>query len=99
MSSKFLTYALSKSALDQLSTLLAPELAPTIRINTLALGPSLVGDMDDAGVFERLAERAPLKRVSNVDEVCDAIEFLLKANSITGQTIALNNGMHFSTSA
>jgi NAD(P)-dependent dehydrogenase (short-subunit alcohol dehydrogenase family) len=93
-SSKFLSYTLSKGGLMQLSTLLAAELAPAIRINAIGLGPSLPGEIDDENMFARLAARSPLKRVSNTQEICHTVDYLLATPSITGQTILLNSGLH-----
>ncbi|MCI5049494.1 MAG: SDR family oxidoreductase [Rickettsiales bacterium] len=93
MSSQFLSYALSKRVIENLTELLAPELAPRIRINTLALGPSLIGEMDGEDVFDKLAAASPLNRTSAPQEVCDAVLFLLNAPSVTGQKLALNGGM------
>ncbi len=94
LSSKYLTYALSKMSLMQLSEMLALELAPHIRINTIAPGPTLAGELEDDAMFNRMKQRAPLNHLSNPREVCDAIDYLLRAHSITGQTILLSGGLH-----
>lgn len=94
LSSKFLSYAISKIGLAQLSELLAPELAPTIRINTLALGLTLLGESDDAAMYARLADQTLMKQPSSTDDVCDAVSYLLHACNVTGQTIWLSGGMH-----
>lgn len=94
LSSKYLTYALSKISLMQLAEMLALELAPHIRINTIAPGPTLAGELEDDAMFNRMKRRAPLNRLSNPSEICDTIDYLLRAKSVTGQTILLSGGLH-----
>lgn len=94
MCSHFLTYALSKKSLSEMTTMLAAELAPAIRINAIAMGPTIPDTNFDEEGFKRLAQSTPLKRVSNPQEVCDTIAFLLNTPTITGQHIALNSGAH-----
>lgn len=94
LSSKHLSYALSKYGLMQLANMLAIELAPNIRINNVAPGPSLPGHLDEEDTFKRLAKRIPLGHVSSEHDICDAVEYLLKATSVTGQTIWLGGGLH-----
>lgn len=93
MSPHFFTYSLSKFALVSLTELLAASLAPRMRVNAIALGPTLPGVMDTPGSFERLASHAPLKRVSSPEEVTGALAYLLDAPSVTGQVLYLNGGM------
>lgn len=94
LSSKYLSYALSKLTLMALPELLALELAPNIRINAVAPGPSLPGKNDETDTFKRLAVRSPLNQLSSPDEVCRTIDFLLATPTITGQTILLSSGFH-----
>ena len=98
MSAHYLTYSLSKYGLETLAHLLAESLAPRIRINTLALGATLPGNEDEADSFERIANASLLKRCSNPEEVCHALDFLLGTPTITGQTISLASGLHLSHS-
>ncbi len=93
MSPHFLTYSLSKFGLVSLTELLAVQLAPTMRVNAIALGPTIPGVMDTPGTFEKLASLAPLKRVSAPEEVVAAMEYLLNAPSVTGQVMYLSGGM------
>lgn len=93
MSPHFLTYSLSKFGLVSLTELLAASLAPQIRVNAIALGPTLPGVMDTPGSFEKLATLAPLKRVSSPEEVIAAMDYLLSAPSVTGQVLYLSAGM------
>ncbi len=90
----FLTYSMSKGMLSRMTSMLAAELAPAIRINAIAMGPTIPDENFDEAAFTRLAENTPLKRTSTPEEVCQTIDYLLTTPSITGQSIALNSGMH-----
>ena len=98
MSDTFLTYTLSKMTLWNITQLLARELAPRIRINAIAPGPTIPGAQDKPEPFSKLEKILPLKHVSNPQEVCDAVEYILKAQSVTGQMIQLGGGIHTLTS-
>lgn len=93
MSPHFFSYSLSKFGLLSLTELLAASLAPQVRVNAVALGPTLPGVMEKPGTFEKLASHAPLKRVSSPEEVVSAVDYLLGAHSVTGQVIYLSGGM------
>jgi NAD(P)-dependent dehydrogenase (short-subunit alcohol dehydrogenase family) len=90
----FLSYSLSKMGLANMIELLSTELAPHIRLNGIALGPTIPGVQDKEHTFAKLEWMAPLKRVSNPEEVCNTIDFLLKADGLTGQVIDLSGGMN-----
>lgn len=92
ISPEFFTYAASKYVWAGLIDLVAAAAAPRARANLIALGPTLEGEADAAGLFDRLARRAPLKRRSSPHEVCAAVDFLLAGAGITGQTISLAGG-------
>jgi len=89
----FLSYSLSKLGLANATALLANELAPRIRINAIAPGPTLLGKQDKKDTFAKLKKIIPLHRTSSPDEVCEAVKYLLSAPSITGQVIPLSGGM------
>jgi len=86
----FMSYSVSRLAMEQALKLLAKSVAPHVRVNGLALGATIEGHMDKPDTFQKIRERADLKRVSNVDEVCDTVHYLLSANSVTGQVIHLS---------
>ena len=93
VSPAFFSYAVSKHAWVALIELLAASVAPRGRANLIALAPTLPGALDPDGLFERLAERAPLKRTGNVEEILAAIDYLSTAAGVTGQVLHLGNGM------
>lgn len=93
----FFSYAVSKHAWTAIIELLAAAVSPHVRANLIALAPTLPGVNDPEGLFDRMAERAPLKRTGTVEEVLAAIDYLLTARGITGQTLHLGNGFAIAT--
>jgi NAD(P)-dependent dehydrogenase (short-subunit alcohol dehydrogenase family) len=90
----FISYTVSKSALWTLTRTLALALAPHIRVNAIGPGPSLPSTRQSAEQFTRQCASLPLGRGTNPEEICQAIQFLLAASSMTGQMIALDGGQH-----
>ena len=94
VSPTFLSYSLSRLAMQEAIPLLASDLAPHIRVNGVALGATLPGVQDGPHTFAKLEWMSPLKRTSHPAEVCDAVDFLLKADGVTGQILNLSGGMN-----
>ena len=90
--SGFPAYTVSKAALETLTRVLARSLAPKIRVNAIAPGLVLPSEYVTEEEWVRLVGRLPLKRPASVDEVAAALEFLLKNEYITGQTIVVDGG-------
>ncbi len=90
----YLSYTLSKAALEAANTLLAQALAPRVRVCGVAPGVTLPsGPMDQAG-FERAQRQTPLQRSSTEVDVARAVRFLLDAPAITGTTLLVDGGQH-----
>ena len=90
----FMSYTLSKSGLWTLTRTLAMALAPRIRVNAIAPGPTLVSDRQSEEQFQRQWQAVPLQHGPSVAEICQAVHFLIAAASVTGQLIALDGGEH-----
>ncbi len=90
--SRYPSYTVSKAALESLTKILARALAPKIRVNAIAPGFVLQSDIVSAEEWERLIGRVPLKRPARSEEVASALEFLVKNEYITGQTIVVDGG-------
>ena len=90
--SRYPSYTVSKAALESLTKILARALAPKIRVNAIAPGFVLPSDIVPAEEWERLINRIPLKRPARTEEISSALEFLLKNEYITGQTIVVDGG-------
>ncbi len=90
----FMSYTLAKSALLTATKTMAQALAPRIRVNAIGPGPTLTSPRQGEADFRRQYEATPLRRSSSPDEVAEAILFLRRARSMTGQMIALDGGQH-----
>jgi pteridine reductase len=90
--SRYPSYTVSKAALESLTKILARALAPKIRVNAIAPGFVLQSDIVAPEEWERLIGRVPLKRPARSEEITSALEFLLKNEYITGQTIVVDGG-------
>jgi NAD(P)-dependent dehydrogenase (short-subunit alcohol dehydrogenase family) len=95
----FLSYGLTKSGLHLATTTLAQALAPRLRVNAVAPGPTLPNRWQDARAFARLSAALPLGHGPSPDEVADAVLFLARANNITGETVAVDGGEHIAWQA
>jgi NAD(P)-dependent dehydrogenase (short-subunit alcohol dehydrogenase family) len=93
-SPRFLSYGLTKSGLHVATTTLAQALAPQVRVNAVAPGPTLPNRWQDAETFARYGASMPLGHGPTPEEVADAVLFLARANNITGETIAVDGGQH-----
>ncbi len=88
-----IAYAVSKAGLISLTQSLARAFAPDVRVNAIAPGVVetrwLEGDPELRNNFIR---RAPLRRVSNSEEIARAAVYLAEADGVTGQTFVVDNG-------
>jgi pteridine reductase len=85
-------YVVSKAGLESLTRVLARTYAPSVRVNAIAPGlvyPSSNINLDD---WQRLVDRIPLRRSAKPEEITGVLEFLLKNEYITGQTIIVDGG-------
>jgi enoyl-[acyl-carrier protein] reductase I len=92
---------IAKAALESSVRYLANDLGPLgIRVNAISAGPiktlasSAVGGI--SGMIKLHAERAPLRKAVDLDEVGDAALFLLSplSRGITGEVIYVDGGYH-----
>jgi NAD(P)-dependent dehydrogenase (short-subunit alcohol dehydrogenase family) len=90
--SRYPSYTVSKAALESLTKLLARSFAPEIRVNAIAPGLVLPSNVVTKEQWDKLIERLPLKRAATLDEITSALEFLIKNEYITGQTIVVDGG-------
>ena len=88
----FFSYTLSKTGLYTLTKTSAMSLAPQIRVNGIAPGPTIKNKRQSIKHFKNQYLATPLKKQVNIDEVCNAVDFFIKNSSITGQVVALDSG-------
>jgi len=90
----FTSYTLSKSALWTMTQTLAMALAPRIRVNAIAPGPTLKSSRQTDDSFARQVAAVPLRRGPALEEFAATARFILETPSLTGQMIALDGGQH-----
>ncbi len=90
----FFSYTLSKSALWAATRTMAQALAPRIRVNAIGPGPALGSVYQSEAEFEQECRAMPLGHGTTPEEIADAVLFVLRAPSMTGQMIALDGGQH-----
>ena len=90
--SRYPSYTVSKAALESLTKILARAFAPQIRVNAIAPGFVLQSDIVTDEEWQRLINRIPLKRAARMEEIASVLEFLVKNEYITGQTIVVDGG-------
>lgn len=88
-----LPYSISKSGLATLTQTLAVALAPQITVNGLALGAIL--PPTDGNMNQKILDNVPSGRWANLEEVDQALLFLLAGPAyITGEIIYIDGGRH-----
>ena len=90
----FFSYTISKTGLYTLTKTSAMSLAPNIRVNGIAPGPTIKNSRQSDKHFRKQYMATPLKRQVDVDQICNAVDFFIKNISITGQVLAIDSGQN-----
>lgn len=90
----FLSYTLSKAALEAANTMLALALAPRVRVVGVAPGLTLTSHLLSEEKFQALHRQSPLGRSSTPADVAATVAFALDNRSITGTTLLVDGGQH-----
>jgi len=91
-------YAAAKAGMNNLSETLALELAPDIRVNTVAPGPVATEAFSEVlntdGQHDAIAATIPLGRIGQPDDIAGAVLYLVSdaASWVTGQLILVAGG-------
>lgn len=88
------SYQLAKSALWTASQMLAQALAPRVRVNAIAPGPTLPNDRQTPEDFRMQVATVLLQRGAEPAEFGRTVRFFVENRSITGQMVALDGGQH-----
>ena len=90
----FLSYTLSKAALEAAGTMLALALAPRVRVVGVAPGLTLTSHLLSEEQFRQRHTLSPLGRSSTAEDVASAVRFALDNRSLTGTTLLVDGGQH-----
>ena len=85
-------HSVAKAASLALTRQLAVELAPDVRANAVALGPTIPPTHFDTDQIERLRSRTLLGRWSGGEEVGRAVCYLIEAEAVTGECLTVDGG-------
>ena len=88
----FFSYTISKTGLYTLTKTSAMSLAPNIRVNGIAPGPTIKNKRQSEIHFKKQYMATPLRRQVDVEQICNAVVFFIKNKSITGQVISIDSG-------
>lgn len=95
----FLSYTLAKTGLAHATSALAMALAPNIRVNCIAAGLMLLSGDQSKENFERVHKQNLTGVGTRVEDVADAVAFLVQAENITGALLPVDGGQHLVPSA
>lgn len=90
----FFSYTISKTGLYTLTKTSAMSLAPNVRVNGIAPGPTIKNKRQSNRHFKKQYLATPLKKQVDVEEICNAVDFFIKNKSITGQVLAIDSGQN-----
>ncbi len=93
---EFMTYTIAKMGLWAFTRTAAQALAPKVRVNGIAPGPTLQGARQSDQHFARQRAATVLRRGADPHDICAALGYLLEAHSVTGQLICVDGGQHLS---
>lgn len=90
--------AVSKAGVIHLTRCLAVALAPAVTVNCVAPGlmegTKMAGRLPPASV-DAMRERSLLKNNTSIQDVADQVVHFCRAESVTGQTLVIDGGIHF----
>lgn len=89
---RFAAHSAAKAAIVMLTRSLAQALAPEVTVNAIAPGAVLMPDGSSEAAVRRSEEKTVLGRVGSPADVADALEYLLKADYVTGHTLVVDGG-------
>ena len=95
----YLSYTLSKAALEAATTLLAQALSPRVRVCGVAPGITLPSGPMTSSEFESAHRLSPLGQSSEPLDIARAVHFLLESKAITGHTLLVDGGQHLQARA
>ena len=86
-------YSMTKAGLIMLTHSLASELGPEVRVNAVSPGAILWPDsgLQDSAKTEIL-QSTSLKRLGDPEDIAATAEFLIEADYVTGQVVAVDGG-------
>jgi hypothetical protein len=88
------SYIVAKHALGLLTSMMALEFAPEVRVNAIAPGLILPPPGQEESYLDALVHTVPLQRHGDVRDVAAAAVYLAQSSFLTGQVIYVDGGRH-----
>ena len=88
----YLSYTISKVALQGATSALAMALAPKVRVNGIAPGITLESGNQGEASFIKGQTMSPMGQVSTVEDITRSVLFILNSSSINGNVITIDGG-------
>jgi hypothetical protein len=85
-------YHIAKRTLFTLTKMMALEFAPAVRVNGVAPGLILPPSGKDESYLEQLKSANPLNKIGTVEQIVEAVRFLVNNEFVTGQVIFVDGG-------
>ena len=96
---KHTVYCMAKAGLSMMTLSLANELAPDIRVNGIAPGAIIWPTTGiSSSDISQVVNDIPLKRQGSITDITQAVCYLIDAEYMTGQIIAIDGGRCISAS-
>lgn len=90
----FMSYTASKAALWWMTRTMAQALAPRIRVNAVAPGPTLQSVHQTQSEFDAERRATLLGEGASPEQIAAAVRFILATPSMTGGMLTLDGGQH-----
>jgi len=86
------SYFCSKASLQAVTEYLSMDLAPKVRLNSIAIGPTLPSAGRDKGHLEKISKNYLLQKTCSLEDVESAVVYLVKTTTVTGTTLIVDSG-------
>ena len=88
----FFSYTLSKTGLQTLTKISAMALAPNIRVNGIAPGPTIKNKRQSESHFKKQWKSLILKYKVDPKNICETVKYFIYNDNVTGQIISVDSG-------
>jgi 7-alpha-hydroxysteroid dehydrogenase len=95
----YLAYGTAKAALAHYTRLAAEDLAPSIRVNAVAVGSVLTSALDyvvsDESMMDQMTSKTPLGRIGEAEDIAAAVLYLSSraGGFVTGKLLEVDGGL------
>ncbi len=88
----FFSYTLSKTGLQTLTKTSALSLAPYIRVNGIAPGPTIKNKRQSQKHFKKQWKSLILEKKVSSENICETVKYFINNDSVTGQILSVDGG-------